>query len=93
MRAEHTPGPWFVNGPWHIQADTKTAIPVIVAQITPLRSGDNEEREANARLIAAAPELLEALEEALEVLRVNGLDPLGQDNIRAIVAKAKGATL
>lgn len=61
---QHTPGPWFVNGPWHIQAAQPTTlpvIPVIVAQVTPLRSANQAEREANANLIAAAPELLEAL--------------------------------
>lgn len=66
--SKHTPGPWFVNGPWSIQADTQTEIPVIVAQVTKLRSGSAEEREANAELLAAAPELLSALKNARGML-------------------------
>lgn len=60
-RARHTPGPWFVNGPYHIQANTPDITPVIVAVASQLRHGDVEVRSANARLLAAAPELLKAL--------------------------------
>jgi hypothetical protein len=49
---EHTPGPWTVDG-----SDVH-ASGFIVAQV----SWRLEEWEANARLIAAAPELLKALE-------------------------------
>ncbi len=63
---KHTPGPWFVNGPYHIQADVKTQIPVIVGQALMLRNDNGARvREANATLIAAAPELLAALKNLL----------------------------
>jgi len=59
-QTKHTPGPWrvedvfFIFGPdQHQTADSRTW------------SRTPEEDEANARLIAAAPELLEALQEAL----------------------------
>ncbi|MDB5350989.1 MAG: hypothetical protein JWN86_2236 [Planctomycetota bacterium] len=47
------------------------------------------ENEANARLIAAAPELLEALE---VILGSDGyeVDCIGRDMVRAAVAKARG---
>lgn len=61
---------------------------------------DPSEAEANARLIAAAPELLEALERAsawLDVLDESGIasnksDTLGDsiEMVRAAIAKAKG---
>lgn len=70
--AQHTPGPWYSNGPWLIQAtsgidghrengEAIPALPVTVAQVTPQRCDEGSgRRAANARLIAAAPELLEA---------------------------------
>lgn len=73
MKTTHTPGPWFINGPWHIQADLKTEIPVVVAQVTPMRSGNPDERTANARLIAAAPELAESLRCLVTATENNGV--------------------
>jgi hypothetical protein len=54
------------------------------------------EQEANARLIAAAPELLSALEEALlqldylEGRNTTGTTPAVAARIRHVIAKAKG---
>lgn len=59
----HTPGPWFYSTDpndfafEHVQNQRGA----IVAK--PMRMGGNGAMEANARLIAAAPELLEALHE------------------------------
>lgn len=57
--SKHTPGPWTgypANISPNIEADGKC-----IAQVNP-HNGDSEERRtANARIIAAAPELLEAL--------------------------------
>ena len=36
------------------------------------------------------PQLVEALREALIVMEANGLDPLGCDNIRAVLAQIEG---
>ncbi|GAM01894.1 hypothetical protein [Sphingomonas parapaucimobilis] len=61
----------FTPGPWHAQAcnswnvwskDCKVADPIRCAQAEPYRVPSDEERIANARLIAASPTLLEALE-------------------------------
>ena len=62
--AKHTPGLWEQSGCSVYIKDT--AKPIC------LMSGpaEQEEREANARLIAAAPELLEACEEMVELLRL-----------------------
>lgn len=60
---KHTPGPWRVDPdyPWDIQnADGSLEI----ASVNPYRREDGEDGEvgdADARLIAAAPDLLEAL--------------------------------
>jgi hypothetical protein len=58
----HTPGPWSVNDYGFIDADgEEDAIEVIT-------SSKRGTEEANLRLIAAAPDLLEALEFALPMV-------------------------
>ncbi|MHB1407975.1 MAG: hypothetical protein ACYCXC_00025 [Acidovorax defluvii] len=67
MSAQHTPGPWRVErqnpspttGEWMIAAGTKHGY---LAEVRDCGSGDVQ---ANARLIAAAPELLAALQAVL----------------------------
>jgi hypothetical protein len=68
--SKHTPGPWkaqprefpegqwFLEGQWEVVSTCKTER--LIAEAAPHIDSDSE--EANARLIAAAPELLEALE-------------------------------
>lgn len=57
-RAKHTPGPWLAEcrcGDWLVVSEFDT---YAIAYPNPPRGA---EIEANARLIAAAPEILEAL--------------------------------
>ncbi len=66
MKAQHTPGPWSDTG-----HDGKLSIVVetpfgSVAKALPV--GDIGQERANARLIAAAPELLAGLEAVLKQL-------------------------
>jgi hypothetical protein len=62
---KHTPGPWETSRDatpeWHTQV-------TVYAEATGKRVATVFETPANARLIAAAPELLEALRWALSVL-------------------------
>ena len=87
--SKHTPGPWAV-GP-----DLEVFYAPNGAPITrPLRLtslvGRTEEDVANAKLIAAAPELLAALEGLTEgPLSLNELNELMAD-AREVIAKAKG---
>lgn len=70
MNAKHTPGPWIVNYDG-LNIDTKQDGGIEqVARV----SRTNEEREANARLIAAAPDLLDALKEIEERADSNARD-------------------
>jgi len=86
-RPAYTPGPWtFANGPHRIEVHTTPA----------LAYAFSISDEANARLIAAAPELLEALERIStaydETLRHPIAAPLLQAiyGARAAIAKARG---
>jgi len=61
--SRHTPGPWQVKSAWphRIKAGKQT-----ICTITSSTSGDEQVKGANARLIAAAPQLAEALELLLQ---------------------------
>ena len=69
--AEHTPGPWGADGLFiSSRVDTSGPYRTIVADCL---CDDDHEGAANARLIAAAPELLAALEQALAVIGSDGM--------------------
>lgn len=101
MKTQHTPGPW--------RADIRLAQTVVVSErgivadiarhesSTTEQSYSDEEIAANARLISAAPELLEALEQI--AARENTADGFERPVLdrkqcsaiaRAAIAKAKG---
>lgn len=73
--SEFTKGPWAVFGDWGITDISGR----FIAQFEPLSddisSGNSSESFANANLIAAAPDMYEALEEALKAMLINGFDP------------------
>lgn len=79
---KHTPAPWKVNGT-QVHADNKHES--LIADVF----DQNEACKANARLIAAAPELLEALEIALEASTQGRDDKSWEDAAIAAIAKAK----
>jgi len=70
--ARHTPGPWTIDGhsrqgETRIVAPFKPTCTYQVALVSP-DVPDDATRDANARLIAAAPDLLAAAEAALPLL-------------------------
>jgi len=70
MKTKHTPAPWEVNprATRNVRHGNLT-----IANCSSSQDGSREEQEiANAKLIAAAPELLEALEELIKVYERNG---------------------
>lgn len=89
----HTPGPWKSQG-W---VPTWAHIPIHGPGGRPLASfypdmrieGSYKQAEADARLAATAPELLEALELAEKCMR-NGYTSEDALAIRAAIAKARG---
>lgn len=92
--SKHTPGPWFAPTPtyrtFYVEARIGNRMLQEVASCGP--TADPAQQAANARLIAAAPELLEAL-----TLLVAGIEnsvsktyiPLVRAN--AAIAKATGS--
>lgn len=85
LQAAHTPGPWitdYMERECWIGSDP---IQDLVCSVE--RIGPKSEYLANARLIAAAPELLEALQ---GVLRVADRKTTEFDAARAAIKKAGG---
>jgi hypothetical protein len=71
----HTPGPWKMSPPlgegdYAVLADQVTAGGNFYIATLPL--GSHAQAEANARLIAAAPAMLEYVRAAVATLSVNG---------------------
>lgn len=71
MEAKHTPGPWFITGgemTKYVEARIGNRLLQEVAAVGPTVADDGygDQQQANARLIAAAPELLEALQSLLK---------------------------
>lgn len=103
---KYTSGPWYVDGfnGRHEYIRQVSDSDVCVAQMPHWHDEHRNELQANARLIAAAPEILEALEALLPFLpdrnaalnyaatndgRV-GASYVAVDQARAIIRKAKG---
>ena len=87
-KSKHTPGPWRVDPESEEAYDIMAGERRIVAQVLTQRD-DATVATVNARLIAAAPELLEALEAAeKELQELDDSDALFM--ARAAIAKAKG---
>jgi hypothetical protein len=105
---KHTPGPWLVSLDGFARKGW-AACPTVYACDSDLRYiafcnddmtvGEPTDNEANARLIAAAPELLEAAQRSAAALRSGGIVPSATgDNplewllhqTEAAIAKATG---
>ena len=90
MTTTHTQGPWTTQGGFVYDSESRIVCDPHALDDKAARRIPGREREANARLIAAAPELYAVLERALRELRVHDM---AYDVIRdaaAILAQAEG---
>jgi len=65
--SEHTPGPWAVGPDLEVVYEPNGCRVTYPLSITSMKGRTDEDR-ANARLIAAAPEMLESLKDLLTVM-------------------------
>ena len=90
---QHTPGPWDVE-PKGSRHFVDGADGLTVAYLDRAGVRERAEIEANARLIASAPELLAACMSALRALEDNlqpgPMDADAKDGLRAAIARATG---
>ena len=101
MSTQHTPGPWFKNRGFLIGSDGSD---VVAADLGVGLGADNGDgiRKANARLIAAAPDLLFELKKCASLLKtafgetndLTGKAVIAQrlESVTALIAKATGET-
>jgi hypothetical protein len=91
-KAKHTPGPWKWNEKQDsIFSDNPEWKYSYIAKIA--TGEDIRQEHANARLIAAAPELLEACKLAAASLDAVGVNNATLRIARAAIAKAEGQNL
>ena len=85
---------YTTDGPWSSDSEFISSPDGFIAQV--VERDTPRETEANGRLIASAPELLAALEFALEAViyfHNNEEDNGMLDQVRAAIAKANGGAL
>lgn len=99
--AQHTPGPWHAEGPDEMFGDYNIHEPAVRAAVGAVVSNlrPPEEVAANARLIAAAPEMLAELKALAAFWSEDGSspdEPYWTDDmaarwrgLRAVIAKAE----
>jgi len=86
MTAQHTPGPWkLTDGSSFVRDNHKN----VIADVW-------QDSISNLRLIAAAPDLLDALREAVDMIDIlaascsDRVHNVSADKFRAAIAKAEG---
>ncbi len=92
---KHTKGPWII-GPYYKETVTESDTDDVIAQ--PGRNfstiNPSQTLEANAHLIAAAPDMLEALDRLIRAVNVPIPDPLivmaTLEQAKEAISKAKG---
>lgn len=104
MSAPHTPGPWKAvktSGSWEVRRDAHDDLPI--AQLWKV-AAVGMSHEANARLLAAAPELLDALKSLHDktadlIAHLQATDRLhpcfnlpALSHAQEVIAKATGST-
>ena len=82
----HTNGPWFCDGNFVRHVDTSK----LIAEVYISPTSQNGNIMADSRLIASAPDLLEALYSALDLIKNELGYGIVTDEIQAAIAKAKG---
>lgn len=83
--AKFTKGEWMVYGDWAIKRKGTTEILASFEE----RGFNNQEGFANAHLMAAAPEMYEAIKQCRKFYHKNGLEDL-RDELDKLLAKARG---
>ena len=89
-KSKHTPGPWNVYQPYKYEIHIRHGNDV--KSIATIGSLWHVDFEANARLVASAPELLEACKDGLSIAYESGLDDSDGvvKRMKAAIAKAEG---
>lgn len=96
MTTKHTPGPWTMHPRGEDGAEVRAITSVAWCGIASTHGASGsqviraDEAQANARLIAAAPDLLAACEAIIDAATPWAPDTPALMMVRAAIAKAKG---
>ena len=88
--SQHTPGPWKIVDSWEDHTIEGPKGEEIIFQDGPYQTPSI--KEANARLIAAAPEMLKALEMLVEKIKNDEWFEDWSKIATSVIDKAKGET-
>jgi len=93
MKTQHTAGPWIIQE----HKDKNFGIDLtegkngkVICNVTSHYIAEHEEAQANARLIAAAPELLAALQDLVAISKYPYQEMATYKYAQEIIKKAKG---
>lgn len=93
----NSPAPAWTPGPWKAHEIQRTGIPyspvtatTMIAKVYPTAYGDDAQSQANARLIAAAPEMAELLAQAHAYVQGEAPGHELDQAIRALLARING---
>lgn len=81
--------PSFTPGPWEVERSVMGCRSICAGEVL-VASVEDAPTKANARLIAAAPELYEALQKASNTLAGCGMPKIAADICDAALRKARG---
>ncbi len=88
-QVEHTPGPWHVERDGTMNPTIRVENGGTIAKLIDSNPSIFFDHEANARLIAAAPDLLAALESAIEQIEGMGIEEwAGAEGLDLAAARA-----
>jgi hypothetical protein len=96
MKTQHTPGPWSrLDRPENSFDDSRILTHItngahIVCTLGTTRTDGSPNHSPNARLIAAAPDLLQVVEDYLLLCQLHDYVGAVPDAARSAIAKAKG---
>ena len=95
MKNRFTPGPWEVDASECLKVRNTSGSIAMIMQTHLRGRRNNDETHANARLIAAAPDMLEALRDALDNWEIHNRSGDGMQgdwvhDARTAIAKATG---
>lgn len=83
--ALHTRSPWNVSLYNNVTSRNGT-----IAKIEQMPGNDEAERKANARLISAAPDLLQVAKDYVLLCQLHGMEGAVLDSALSAIAKAEG---
>jgi len=88
---QHTAGPWIVDDSPDSGLIFIRSHPSEVS-LANIRKSSDHPNEANARLIAAAPAMLEALKTIADAQANDDMQSINWSGIRSVIARANGET-